>query len=162
MPPHVNQFWVGTGRVRLSCQVDLTTGLTFNIGTCISRIAAQQTRLTRRFAWATLATVAPCITSTWLVRLTITFVLATCFVARLVAPFTCLATLAAHLVTHFVAHQTCCHILCSYSLLLGGSGYCSLSPFYDSGAFGCHTFPDDSYTCCLETHSMVPGSWLPF
>ena len=50
-----------------------------------------------------LATVAPCMTSTWLVQLTIRFVLAICFVAHLVAPFTRLATLAAHLVTHFVA-----------------------------------------------------------
>ena len=118
MPPHVNQFWVGTGRVRLSCQVDLTTGLTFNIGTCMSRMAAQQTRLTRRFAWATLATVAPCMTSTWLVRLTIRFVLATCFVTHLVtfvaclklSLFTRLVSLAAHLVT-LVTHFVACLVL---------------------------------------------------
>ena len=45
----------------------------------MSRMATRQTRFIRGFAWAALATVAPCMTSTWLVWLTIEFVLATCF-----------------------------------------------------------------------------------
>ena len=61
-----------------------------------------------------------------------------------------------------LSFRTCCRMLCLYSLLLGGSGCYSLSPSCDSGTFGCHMFLDDSYICCLETHSMVPGSWLPF
>ena len=81
-------------------------------------MAARQARLTGGFAWATLATVAPCMTSTWLVRLTIRFVLATCFVTCLVtfvaclklSLFTRLVSLAAHLVT-LVTHFVACLVL---------------------------------------------------
>ena len=62
----------------------------------MSRMETWQTRLIRGFAWAALATVGPCMTSTWLVWLTIEIVLATCFAV-------CLVILLVALVTHFAA-----------------------------------------------------------
>lgn len=69
-------------------------------------MATRQTRLIRGFAWAALATVASCMTGTWLMWLTIEFVLATCFamcpVILLVALVTHSACLFGLAVVYFV------------------------------------------------------------